>query len=99
MTYNKKNQWIKTIPGLTWILELTDKDIRAVILMVLHMETFLDMENFFNSHFRGKKIMGDKLLVGDKKLLGGVNGRLDIMEEKISEHEDGAIETHKTEWK
>lgn len=41
--------------------------------------------------------MGDKLLVGDKKLLGGVNGRLDIMEEKISEHEDGAIETHKTE--
>lgn len=76
---------------------MTDKDIRAVILMVLHMETFLDMENFFNSHFRGKKIMGDKLLVGDKKLLGGVNGRLDIMEEKISEHEDGAIETHKTE--
>lgn len=52
MTYNKKNQWIKTIPGLTWILELTDKDIRAVILMVLHMETFLDMENFFNSQDR-----------------------------------------------
>lgn len=97
-TIGKEKKICQNNPELTQILEFADKDIKAVIITIIHMFKMLEKKLWIVKEVKDIRKMQIELLEMKtmsevKNILGRTNVSSDITEEKSNESEDIGIET------
>lgn len=97
ITYNdEKNESIKTHPEMTQMLELSKKDFKTYYNCIHYIQNLSrDMEDL--QKIQIELIVMKAIVLEMKNTRKGISGRLDIIEERINELEEIAIEAIQNE--